>query len=208
MTDKHLFGKPDPNPEFNLSDSTNTGQELNGSLEHAADASEHTVSTAGQESLDNHQGLDYRAFSPGFSDDEDSGEAFERSWPSHQAKKQATMAAKSKKSPRRSDNESEKSEARIQAKKPRQSLFGRADEGMDIDKQINGGLAPAPPGFGLGNMSSLTLDQQHGKNEIEYPVRNSFSLACSDTSSIPTSTPPSDEEVAIPPDAVVSTRGF
>lgn len=158
---------------------------------------------------ENNQDLTYRQFSPGFSDDEGSGEAFERSWPGHQAAKQAAKTARGRKSPRRSDNASEDSGTKARAKKPRQSLFGRADEVMDIDEQVNDLFAPATPGFGLGNrMSSLALDQEHNGDEVEHPMSNSFGLACSDIGSVRDSTPPSDDEVVIPTDTVVSSLGL
>jgi hypothetical protein len=151
------------------------------------------------------QELNYHQFSPGFSDDEGSGEAFERSWPSHQANKQAARAAKGKKSPRRSDNESEDSEMNIRAKKPRQSLFGGADQELEIDEQVDNLLTPATPGLGLGNrMSSLTLDQQKHGDGVARPMNNGFGLACSDIGSVRDSPAPSDDEFVIPPDTVVS----
>lgn len=155
------------------------------------------------------QSLEYRQFSPGFSDDEGSGEAFERSWPSHQAKKQTAKTAKGRKSPRRSDNECEDPETKGRAKKPRQSLFGGNDQEMEIDEGADNILVPATPGLGLGTrMSSLTLDQEHDGDEVEHPVNNSFGLACSDIGSVRDSPLPSDDEVAIPPDTVVSSLGL
>ena len=80
------------------------------------------------------QSLDYRQFSPGFSDDEDNGQAFEHDWSSRQAKRQAVKAAKSKKSPRRSDDDADL-EPRVRTKKAapffvressRRNLRGRA----------------------------------------------------------------------------------
>lgn len=148
--------------------------------------------------------LDYRAFSPGFSDDEGSGEAFERSWPRYQANKQAAKAAKGKKSPRRSDGED--SETKARAKKPRRSLFGGVEQKMEIQEQVDNPLALTKPGLGLDNrMSSLTLDEQHDGDEVEQPTENGFGLACSDIGSVRDSPPPSDDEFIIPPDTVVSS---
>lgn len=206
MTDESLPNKPEVTFEFNLPHGIDPSQKINDALEHRAHASEHTDSTEANPGLDSQQEVDYRAFSPGFSDDEGSSEAFERSWPGHQAKKQAAKAAKGKKSPRRSDDESEDSASNTRAKKPRQFLFGGADAEMEMDKQADNLLAPATPGLGLGSrMSSLTLDQQDDRDKMEQPTNNGFGLACSDIGSVRESPPPSDDEFVIPPDTVVSS---
>ncbi|KAF3052730.1 hypothetical protein E8E11_010198 [Didymella keratinophila] len=222
MADIYLTDKPEVTFEFNLphgieaDDASGSAppQPLHG---HAGESSwsfnglpegdemeqgaQHELTTHQQGN--DEQALKYHQFYPGFSDDEGSGEAFERSWPGHQAKKQVAKTTKGKKSPRRSDNESEDSETKIRAKKPRQSLFGGIDQEMEIDEQRNNLLGPTMPGLGLGNsMSSLTLDQQHDGDEVEHPVSNSFGLACSDIGSVRDSPPPSDDEVVIPPDTV------
>lgn len=167
-----------------------------------------TIESEAQQDLQNteQQDLNYRQFSPGFSDDEGRGDAFERSWPSHQAKKQATKAAKGKKSPRRSENDDDESELTVRAKKPRQTLFGRPDEDIEDEEQITGLDAPATPGHGIGNrMSSLSLDEHVDEGDDLNQVGNTGSnLACSDIGSICNSPIPSDEEVIIPPDNVVS----
>ena len=216
MADDTPSSKPEVTFEFNLphgiepeGDESSHTEQYNANME--ADPQSVQQGTNHKTGNSQEQELSYREFSPGFSDDEGSGEAFERSWPGHQAKKQAVMAARGKKSPRRSDNESENPEINTRAKKPRQSLFGGADEDMDmdIDEQVNDLLAPTTPGLGLGNrMSSLTLDQQHDGDEVEHPVSNSFGLACSDVGSVRDSPPPSDDEVVIPPDMAVSSLGL
>lgn len=170
-------------------------------------SSDHPYDYVANRQDNDEQELDYRQFSPGFSDDEGSGEAFERSWPGHQAKKQAAKAAKGRKSPRRSDNEGEDSEPNARGKKPRQSLFGEADKEMEIDEQVDNLFAPVTPGHGLGNrMSSLTLDQQQNGDEYVKQLMNTgFGLACSDIGSVCDSPAPSDDEFVIPPDTVVSS---
>lgn len=160
-----------------------------------------------EDNLDNwtEQDLNYRQFSPGFSDDEGSGEAFERSWPTHEAKKKAAKKAKDKKSPRRSDSEEDDSQRSAWAKKPRQSLFGDHQDKEDGGRLADL-LASSTPGHGLGNrMSSLNLDQQvDGDEDLGQPVSTGFGLACSDIGSVRNSPAPSDDEIVIPPDDVVS----
>ncbi|KAF3048135.1 hypothetical protein E8E12_010678 [Didymella heteroderae] len=199
MTKENLPNRSEVSFDFNLPHSINTednaGAAQGGSNQSVADMNDAQIGDATQ------QNLDYRQFSLGLSDDEGSGEAFERSWPGR--KKHAAKAAKGKKSPRRSDNESEDVETNTRAKKPRQSLFGGADEEMDIDEQSDNILAPATPGLGLGNrMSSLTLDQQQDGDEAERSMNNGFGLACSDIGSVRNSSAPSDDEFIIPPDTV------
>ena len=228
MADIHLTDRPEVTFEFNLPHGIEAGDssgsaptqplhghagELSWSFNGLPEGDE--MEQGAQHGLAMHQqgndeqSLEYRQFSPGFSDKEGSGEAFERSWPGHQAKKQAAKTAKGKKSPRRSDNGSEDSEIKGRAKKPRQSLFGGTDQEMEIDEQADNLLAPATPRLGLGNrMSSLTLDQQHEGDEADRSMSNSFGLACSDIGSVRDSPPPSDDEVVIPPDTVVSSLGL
>lgn len=224
MADSKLSDRPDLTFEFNLPHGIDIDQEASvdrvlgdtandnsWSFDRLRDNNGLTPGVANSAAQHSNDDVDltYRQFSPGFSDDEGSGEAFERSWPGHQAKKEAAKTAKGKKSPRRSDDESEDLETETQAKKPCQSLFGGVDREMDIDEQADNLLAPATPGLGLGNrMSSLALDQQHDGDGVEYPVSDSFGLACSDIGSVRDSPPSSDDEVIIPPGTVVSSLGL
>jgi hypothetical protein len=150
------------------------------------------------------QSLDYRQFSPGFSDDEDSGQAFEHDWSSRQAKRQAIKAAKSKKSPRRDDDAD--LEPRVRTKKPRPSLFGSTHADISEGEQADVSSAPATPGHVIGNrMSSLNLDAEEADDETNARnVSNGFGLACSDIGSVHDSPVPSDDEFTIPPDPLVS----
>jgi hypothetical protein len=152
------------------------------------------------------QSLDYRQFSPGFSDDEDSGQAFEHDWSSRQAKRQAVKVAKSKKSPRRSDDEGADLEPRTRTKKPRPSLFVGTHTDISEEEQEDVSSAPATPGHVIGNrMSSLNLDVEEADDEtIARNVSNGFGLACSDIGSVHDSPVPSDDEFTIPPDPQVS----
>ena len=151
------------------------------------------------------QSLDYRQFSPGFSDDEDNGQAFEHDWSSRQAKRQAVKAAKSKKSPRRSDDDADL-EPRVRTKKPRPSLFVSPHADISEEEQADVSSAPATPGHIIGNrMSSLNLDAEEADDEtIARNVSNGFGLACSDIGSVHNSPAPSDDEFTIPPDPIVS----
>lgn len=149
--------------------------------------------------------LRYRQFSQGFSDDEGSGEAFERSWPSNQARKLFTDVRKGKKSPRRSDTDSEGSGSSGQAKKPRQSLFGGAVQVMEL-KGRDDHMLPSL-GSNIGNrMSSLNIDQQEDDlDDLEKEVDTGFRPAWSDIGSVRSSPALSDDEFLIPADTMVST---
>ncbi|KAF2624179.1 hypothetical protein BU25DRAFT_374521 [Macroventuria anomochaeta] len=153
---------------------------------------------------DTEQDLNYRQFSLDFSDYEGSERGFERSWPSHQAKKQAAKAARGKKSPRRSDAEGDDSDSGTRAKKPRPFLFGGPEEDMENEEQVDNLFAPATPGRGIGNrMSSLNLDQQqNGDEDMERPINTGFGFACSDIGSVHDSSVPSDDEFVKPPNTV------
>ncbi|KAH6618970.1 hypothetical protein C7974DRAFT_441563, partial [Boeremia exigua] len=148
--------------------------------------------------------LNYRYFSPGFSNDEGSDEAFEHYWLSHQAKKQARKGTKGKKSPRRSENGGDDFGSAIRVKRPRQSLFGGAEEELDDEEQADDLLkvAAAAADHGIGNrMSSLNLDQQQqGDENMPSATNTGFGLACSDVGSVRNSPIPSDDEPFIPPD--------
>ena len=232
MADDHLPGKPgvtfdfdlphgidveEGNHELQLDAPTRSATvDASWSLDHLTEngnqltdpfgSSNHQDGTAANRHDDNEQELEYRQFSPGFSDDEGSREAFERSWSSHQAKKQAVKAAKGKKSPRRSNDEGDDSESSVRAKKPRQFLFSGTDEEKEDEAQVDNLLAPATPEHGIGNrMSSLNLDQQqNGDEDMDIPMKTGFGLACSDIGSVRDSPVPSDNEFVIPPDTVVS----
>ena len=150
------------------------------------------------------QSLDYRQFSPGFSDEEDNGQAFEHDWSSRQAKRQAVKAAKSKKSPRRSDDDADLEPVRT--KKLRPSLFVSPHADISEGELADVSSAPATPGHIIGNrMSSLNLDAEEADDEtIARNVSNGFGLACSDIGSVHNSPAPSDDEFTIPPDPIVS----
>lgn len=155
--------------------------------------------------------LDYRQFSPGFTDDEESGQAFEQDWSNRQAERQAAKASKNKKPPRRSTGDADADvEPSKQTKKPRRSLFGNAPADITIDTQTDIPSAPATPGNGIGNrMSSLNLDAQETDDEaIARNVSTGFGLACSDIGSVRNSPVPSDDEPLIPPDPVVSVEQY
>ena len=152
--------------------------------------------------------MNFRQLSPGLSDDEGSIEAFDRSWESHEAKKQAAKdakaakAAKGTKLPRRSENEDEAESSDARAKKPRQSLFIRSDAEMKEEEQVDNLFAPATPVQGIGNrISSLNLDQQeNGEEAMEASMITGFGLACSDIGSVRNSPVPSDDEVVTRPE--------
>lgn len=150
--------------------------------------------------------LNYRQFSPGFSDDEDSGRTFMRDWPRHQARRQATNATRGEKSLRHSDDADTDAEPDVRAKKPRQSLFGGAETDVDDEEQAGIAVAPATSGPNMGNrMSTLSLDPQQSENEhVPRNTSTGFGLACSDIGSVRDSpTPSDDDEVVIPPDPIV-----
>lgn len=119
---------------------------------------------------------------------------------------QAANTARGEKSSRRSDLQCEGSVPGARAKKPRRSLFGGAGEDMEHIAPFADVSAPAIPGHGIGNgMSSLNLDQQVASDEaLDRSINNGFGLACSDIGSVRDSPVPSDEELVIPPDDVVS----
>ncbi|KAF1929151.1 uncharacterized protein M421DRAFT_100320 [Didymella exigua CBS 183.55] len=214
-----LAARPDVNFEFNLPHGPDADDTINEDQMSQYTSVQGTVPTAawsfnqlqngddtrtrvqlGQHENDG-QELNHRQFPPRFSDDGGSGEAFERSWPSHQARKQAANAAKGTKSPRRSEDQGEDPAPHARAKKPRQSLFGGADEEMETDKQVDSLFVSATPGHGLGHyMSSFTLDQQQGGDEVEQPTRNGFGLAYSDIGSAGDSPALSDDKFVIAPD--------
>lgn len=149
--------------------------------------------------------INYRQFSPGFSDDEPSGKVFEQSWPSHQTNKQAAKAAKGKKSPRRSEWGHEDSELHVRAKRPRQALIDSAGEETKTDEQVDNLLVPQTPGHSLGHcMFGLNLEQQQDDDEVAELTNNDSGLACSDIGSVRDSPAPSDDDLEIPPDTVVS----
>ena len=136
--------------------------------------------------------MDYGTFPKGFSDDEDTGDAFERSW---EGRKPRMALPKSKKSPRRMSDE----DMSPKTKKPRQSLFGGPSEGDDA-------TTPKTPGEGIRfRMSSLNLDQQEKElSPSDRPFNLGFGIghASSERGSLsPRVSPvPSEESVIIPPD--------
>jgi hypothetical protein len=165
------------------------------------------------------QEMNYELMPKGFSDDEDAGEAFDRSWSIHQAQK---SPPKNKKSPKRSSDDGDE-EAIPTTKKPRVSLFGgpmdedeeeRSEEepekyGVDRDEDV---AEPKTPGHGIGNrLSSLNLEQQEREvSPTERPLNVGFGLPLSDRGSdrSMSPTPPPDtpeENVCIPPDTEVSS---
>ncbi|KAJ4353121.1 hypothetical protein N0V95_003655 [Ascochyta clinopodiicola] len=150
--------------------------------------------------------MNYRQFSPGFSDDDGGQEAFERSWHGHQAKRRGEQVLKGKKSPRRSEDDEDDSEFSVTAKRPRQSLFGEPTEELHEEEQANQPFAPATPEHGIGNrMSSLSLDQQMSDDgDVNRSFTTGFGLACSDIGSVRGSSAPSDEEPHIPLGDVVT----
>ncbi|KAF3008941.1 hypothetical protein E8E13_011364 [Curvularia kusanoi] len=180
---------PQSNEDANMADADNTVDQ----------------DMAGSGMNDAEQILDYRQFSPGFTDDEESGQAFEQDWSNRQAKRQAAKASRNKKSPRRSGGEADAdAEPSKQTKKPRRSLFGNAPANIAIDTQANISSAPATPANGIGNrMSSLNLAAEETDDEtIARNVSTGFGLACSDIGSVRNSPVPSDDEPLIPPDPV------
>jgi hypothetical protein len=165
------------------------------------------------------QPLDYETFLPGFSDDEDGEEAFNRSWPAQQARKKSP---KSKKSPRHSETSDGYDEASPHSKRPRKSLFGGPDEEMqDQEQEENkrneemGNLQIARPDM-RQRFSSLNLEQQDAQDvqdtqniqeaEDGGHFDTGFDLggsAMDGMSQVP-SRAPSEESIVIPPDTMVS----
>ncbi|UPX15847.1 uncharacterized protein EKO05_0006283 [Ascochyta rabiei] len=197
VTPVPMYAAYDSGPFDTLRDHHGSTTDLHG----ISDRQDH-IKTSSQDG--NEDDMNYRQFSPGFSDDDGGQEAFDRSWHSHQAEKRATKAVKGKKSPRRSDAEDD-SESSVPAKKPRQSLFGELTEELREEKQVSNPFAPATPEHGIGNrMSSLSLDQQMGDDgDINRSITTGFGFACSDIGSVRDSPVPSDEDFHIPPDDVV-----
>lgn len=157
-----------------------------------------------QQNLTTNDQLNYQQFSPGFSDDEGNGEGFERSWPSHQIRKQAASNAKGKKSPRRSDSGSEGSETGNHAKKPRQSLFGGEIQRIEHEEQDDVVQMPATPGHNIGHsLSSMNLDQEQDGDDMMGAVNTGFGLASSDIGSVRNSPALSDDDFFNLPDTVV-----
>lgn len=161
-----------------------------------------------EERLEGHNVLElnYRQFAPGFSDDDADSETFKQAFSTHHGKKRTAGLAKSKKSPRRSGDEDDNREPNARAKKPRRSLFGGLSAEMSDEDSGDMLSAPLTPGSGIGNrMSSLTLEQRfHGDEVPDRPPTPGVDLACSDIGSVHDSPAPSDEEVLIPPDPIVS----
>ncbi|KAF9698163.1 hypothetical protein EKO04_003476 [Ascochyta lentis] len=227
MADDALPDQPGVTFDFNLPHGTDVEEDTQEtpvqsraahstwSFDHLEDDHDPTADLQGNSSHPNHivtssqdnneEVLNYRQFSPGFSDDDGGREAFERSWHSHQAEKQATKAAKGKKSPRRSNDDVGESESSAPAKTPRQSLFSGPKENVREEGEVGSLLTPAASGDGFDNrMSSLSLDQQMGDDSgINRSISTGFGLACSDIGSVRDSPVPSDEEFDIPPDDVV-----
>jgi hypothetical protein len=227
MMDDSLPGKPTVMFDFNLPyglgvEEHNVDQEFqqNVRLRNEQEDEDNTEDLSGNSTVasvrDNDSGTDdqsiadqdlnYRQFSPSFSNDEGSGEAFERSYASYQAKKRTTNATKDKKSPRRSDIDEEDYESSTRAKKPCQSLFVGPEEETEEGEQIDSLFASATLGHCIGNgISSLKLDQQLNRNDgLERPINPGFGLACSDIGSVCNSPVPSDEEFMNHLHAVVS----
>jgi hypothetical protein len=198
---------------FNLPHGINTDESVHSVQDKDDDAAaglEHPNDNNNQLGLDRiadtGEELNYRQFSTGFSDDEGTGEAFERSWSKLQAEKQASTSAKGKKSPRRADNQESSSTSKGRRKKSRKSLLGGVNEDMSEEVQNDVLSARRPSGHSIGNrMSSLSLEQQtSGEDDMDQPMNNNFGLACSDVGSVCNSPVPSDDEIIIPPDDVVS----
>jgi hypothetical protein len=165
------------------------------------------------------QNMNYELLPKGFSDDEDAGEPFDRSWSGRQAMK---SPPKDKTSPKRSSDDGD-DEASPTAKKPRKSLFGGPMEDYeeerpdghpkdDVVDQNDDVREPKTPGHGIGNrLSSLNFEQQErADSPSERPYNLGLDIATIDDGSdrgsmSPTPPPdPNDEHVVIPPDDQVS----
>ncbi|KAL6710866.1 hypothetical protein ACN47E_007923 [Coniothyrium glycines] len=149
--------------------------------------------------------VSYAEFPVGISDDEEAGEAFDRSWAGHQARKSLTN---SNKSPRRNSDDV----TSPRSKKPRQSLFGRPSE-EDIEtrqtahatEEQDTVLQPAVSGSNIGqHMSSLNLEQEVRQDSpLERTVDPGLGFNSSVRGSLTPSPSraPSEESVVIPPDS-------
>jgi hypothetical protein len=165
------------------------------------------------------QDMNYNVMPKGFSDDEDAGEAFDRSWSGRQAKK---SSPKNKKSPKRSSDDGD-DEASPMTKKPRKSLFGGPMEGNDEERpdeepeeyivhwDDNVREPKTPRHCIVKRLSSLSLEQQEREDSpAERPFNFGFGITTSNRDSdrgsmSPTPAPDtSNENVFIPPDTEVS----
>ncbi|KAF1851988.1 uncharacterized protein K460DRAFT_351845 [Cucurbitaria berberidis CBS 394.84] len=188
--DEHYHDSTENDHQQQMSDTTETSNNL--------DLHDQNNST---------QAMNYSTFEKGFSDDEDAGEAFDRTGTGHQS---GESLPKSKKSPRRSggffDDEPSPS-----TKRPRQSLFGGPiDENEErtfeeyIMDQGDDANDPKPPGQGIRyRMSSLSLEQKDKERcPSERPFNLGFGLGSSDRGgTTPRASPaPSEESIIIPPD--------
>jgi hypothetical protein len=198
----------EPNSDFDKYNQNNDNQQMN---DHNNDLDLHD-----QENDNRH--LNYKVLPEGFSDDEDAGEAFSRSWSDHQAKK---SPPKDKTSPKRSSDDGA-DKASPKTKKPRTSLFGgpmqdNEEEGPEERPEeyiVDRDAEPKTPGHGIGNrLSSLKLEQQEREESpSERPFDFGFGIATmgegSDRGSMsPTPAPDADDNnFVIPPDTQVSDK--
>jgi hypothetical protein len=166
---------------------------------------------------DNQQPMNYETFPTGFSDDEGSEEAFDRSWAAQQARK---CSPKNKKSPGRSEGSDGGEEASPKTKRPRKSLFGgpfeEVDDDQDKDDVDGTNLEVDDPDASKPDirhrMSSLNLDQQvETFEDLQYaqdtrPYDMGLDLASFDQDGMPPRSrrAASEDSTLIPPDNQVS----
>ncbi|KNG50077.1 c6 finger domain-containing protein [Stemphylium lycopersici] len=158
-------------------------------------------------------------FEEGFSDDDGAAEAFDRSWPGHQARKSPPKDRMS------SRNDNEDDEMSPGNKRPRQSLFGgpgdEAEESPDkmledplehsckasISGQVNAVQEQGIPGLDIADaLPSLSPDPPLS----DFPFNAGSGLSASERDSVSprNSQAPSSDTVTIPPDTQVRTPTF
>jgi hypothetical protein len=165
--------------------------------------------------------LNYGVLPQGFSDDENVGETFDRSWSGQQSRK---LSSKEKKPARQPDSDADE-QASPRMKRPRHSLFGGPEVEMEDGKpegypteqyaqqserylleqsQIT---EPPTPGQGIRNrMTSLSLEQQEREvSPAIRPFNSGFDLVTSERGSMSPgySRAASEESIIIPPDTQV-----
>jgi hypothetical protein len=225
LQDDSMPPRPDVEFDFNLphgidtEDDGNREQQLDDSVDydHSSEKLDSPEDVYHTSELNNgKQDLNYGILPKGFSDDEAAGEAFDRSWSGHQARK---SPYKNKKPPKRSSEDGD-DEASPTGKKPRQSLFGGSaeedeeeqpdDYPIEQDNDDIHGLKT--PGHCIGNrISSLNLEQPEREiSPSERQFNLGFGLATLDRGSMsPTPAPdPSEESIIIPPDTQVSVSSI
>lgn len=215
MADDSMPPRPETEFDFNFPDGIdseddipNVGQNDYGSLDGLPDSSKPSGNHNSNSHYANQQDDDYSTAMKGFSDDEAGDETFDSSWTTNRVENNNFMI---KKSPRRLNADDADDEDSPKVKRPRQSLFGGPDRGIEecgLDQPTEDYQSDHDtintPGKGIRNcMSSINLGEEDGASQS---FSLGFGLELSDKGSMSsrTSPAPSEGSIIIPPDDQVS----